>query len=151
MSFHKRIAVNYDELLKNPAPFCYATPKNPEKNLIHWLGHIHGPDGTPFAGGRFDIELDFPSDYPFKPPQIKFLTRIYHPNISGNGEICLDILHSQWSPALSIRSLLISLCSLLADPNGDHGLNADALKTYRSDPKKYEQIARDWTKKYASN
>jgi ubiquitin-conjugating enzyme E2 D len=151
MAYIKRIAINYRELQDNPAPLCFAEPKNPEKNLTHWVGHIQGPGGTPFAGGSFNIALEFPPDYPFKPPTVQFITPIYHPNISEKGEICLDILHSQWSPALSIRSLLISLCSLLADPNGDHGLNREALRVYRSDPKKYEEIARDWTKKFASN
>ncbi|CAF1105883.1 unnamed protein product [Rotaria sordida] len=151
MAFLKRLYLHYLELEKDPPPLCHAKPEDPETNLTHWIGHIDGSEQTPFAGGRFQLNIDFPADFPFKPPQIRFITPIYHPNISTKGEICLDILHSQWSPALSIRGLLISLCSLLTDPNIEHGLNRDALKLYQTDQQKYEEIAREWTRKYAAH
>ena len=145
----RRLRHHYRELEKNPAPLCHAEPKDMEKNLTHWIGYIDGPDQTPFQGGRFHLIIDFPSNFPFEAPSMRFITPIYHPNISLKGEICLDILHSQWSPILTVRSLLISLCSLLSDPNPEHGLNQDALNIYRIDPEKYATIATQWTHQHA--
>ncbi|CAF1020185.1 unnamed protein product [Rotaria sordida] len=149
MALVRRLTQHYVEIEKNPPPLCYAKPEDPSKDMIHWTGWIEGPKDTPYTNGRFNLSLKFPSDFPFKPPEIKFLTQIYHPNISIKGEICLDILHSQWSPALTVRSLLISLCSLLSDPNPEHEINKDALELYRTDKKKYEERARQWTTMYA--
>ncbi|CAF1002960.1 unnamed protein product [Rotaria sordida] len=150
MAFTQRLTIHYREIQKNPPPLCYAEPEDPDKSMIHWIGWIEGPQDTPYAGGKFRLIIDFPVDFPFKPPKIHFITPVFHPNISINGEICLDILHSQWSPALTIRGLLISLCSLLTDPNPEHGLNKDALKFYRTDQKRYNDTAKEWTQKYAT-
>lgn len=149
MSLLQRLKHHHRELAKNPAPLCHAEPENMEKNFTHWIGYIDGPDETPFEGGRFHLTIDFPSDFPFNPPLMKFVTPIFHPNISPKGDICLDILHSQWSPVLTVRSLLISLCSLLSDPNAEHGLNQEALTIYRTDRNKYQEIASKWTRDYA--
>ena len=78
-----------------------------------------GPDDSPYAGGIFNLNIHFPSDYPFKPPKMSFTTKIYHCNISGNGSICLDILKEQWSPALTVSKVLLSISSLLTDANPD--------------------------------
>ena len=149
MSLSKRLAHHHREMDKNPPPLCHARPVDPAKDMTHWIGYIDGPQNTPYDGGRFHLTIDFPSDYPFKPPQMRFTTPIYHPNIGTNGEICLDILHSQWSPVLTTRTLLISLCSLLTDPNPEHGLNKEALNIYRIDQHKFQQIARQWTQNHA--
>lgn len=149
MSFLRRLTVHYNDLQKNPPPLCHAEPKNPDENMACWIGYIEGPEGTPYAGGRFHLSINFPSDYPFKPPDIRFTTPIFHPNIGLDGQICLDLLHSQWSPVLGIRHLLISLCSLLSDPNPDHGLNEDALKCFRSDRTNYDAVVKERTRKYA--
>ncbi|CAF1001698.1 unnamed protein product [Rotaria sp. Silwood1] len=118
--------------------------------MINWTGWIEGPENTPYTNGRFYLSLKFSSDFPLKPPEIKFVTPIYHPNISIKGDICLDILHSQWSPALTVRSILISLCSLLSDPNPEHGINKQAVQLYRTDKNKYQEIEKQWTTIYAS-
>jgi len=149
MSFTRRLTIHFNEIQKNPPPLCYAEPEDPSQSMIHWIGWIDGPEDTPYAGGRFHLTIDFPVEFPFKPPEIRFITPVYHPNISAKGEICLDILHSQWSPALTIRGLLISLSSLFADPNSEHGLNKDALKLYRTNREKYDEAAREWTRNYA--
>jgi ubiquitin-conjugating enzyme E2 D/E len=149
MAFVKRLTILYNEIQKNPPPLCYAQPEDLSKDITHWIGWIDGPQDTPYVGGRFHFTIDFPSGYPFKPPEVRFNTPVYHPNISMEGEICMDILHSQWSPALTIRGLLISLCSLLTDPNSEHGLNKDALKLYRTNPEKYNETVREWTREYA--
>jgi ubiquitin-conjugating enzyme E2 D/E len=151
MALMRRLTHHYLEIQKNPPPFCYAEPVDPHKDMIHWIGWIEGPENTPYSNGKFYLSLKFSSDFPFKPPEIKFQTPIYHPNISPKGEICLDILHSQWSPALTIRSLLISLCSLLTDPNPEHGINKEALQLYRTDKQKYEETVKQWTIMHAIN
>merc|ERR1719253_1049377 len=84
-----------------------------------------GPPDSPYAGGVFFLDIHFPADYPFKPPKVHFTTRIYHCNINSNGGICLDILKDQWSPALTISKVLLSICSLLTDPNPDDPLVPD--------------------------
>ena len=82
-----------------------------------WVSTIAGPKGSPYEGGVFYLDIQFPSDYPFKPPKVTFSTRIYHCNITSQGAICLDILKDNWSPALSVSKVLLSVSSLLTDPN----------------------------------
>ena len=108
-----------------------------------------GPPDSAYEGGVFFLNIGFPTDYPFKPPKVNFTTRIYHPNINSEGSICLDILRSQWSPALTISKVLLSICSLLTDPNPDDPLVPEIARQYKSDPVKYAEIAREWTRKYA--
>ncbi len=92
-----------------------------------------GPDESPYSGGIYFLKIHVPSDYPFKPPKLQFETRIYHPNINSNGSICLDILQEQWSPALTICKVLLSISSLLTDPNPDDPLVPNIAKEYKTD------------------
>ena len=110
-----------------------------------------GPEGTPYFGGVFNMSIKIPTDYPFKPPKVQFITKIYHPNINKHGGICLDILKDQWSPALTISKVLLSISSLLTDANPDDPLVPEIANIYKSDMAKYENTAREWTKKYATN
>ena len=96
--------------------------RNPPDFKTFSQATILGPTDSPFEGGVFFLNIHFPTDYPFKPPKFAFTTRIYHPNINSNGAICLDILRSQWSPALTVAKVLLSICSLLCDPNPDDPL-----------------------------
>merc|ERR1719150_3368766 len=85
-------------------------------NMFNWQAKIMGPSESPYESGVFFLNIDFPSDYPFKPPKVRFTTNIYHCNVSLNGDICLDILKDQWSPALTLNKVLLSVASLLTDP-----------------------------------
>ncbi len=145
----KRIQKELRDLEKEPPSNCSAGPH--QDNLYHWKGTIMGPSDSPYFGGLFWLDIHFPSDYPFKPPKLKFDTKIYHPNINANGNICLDILSAEWSPALTISKVLLSISSLLTEPNPDDPLVPSAANLYKTDRVKYDQQAKDWTQTYASN
>ena len=108
-----------------------------------------GPEDSPYAGGVFFLSIHFPTDYPFKPPKCTFNTRVYHPNINSNGSICVDILKDQWSPALTISKVLLSISTLLTDANPDDPLVPEIAQLYKTDRAKYEATSREWTRKYA--
>ncbi|EPY74135.1 ubiquitin-conjugating enzyme E2 D2 [Camelus ferus] len=143
----KRIHKELLDLSRDPPDQCSAGPVGDD--MFHWQATIMGPNDSPYQGGVFFLRIQLPSDYPFKPPKIAFITRIYHPNINKNGSICLDILRSEWSPALTISKVLLSICSMLCDPNPDDPLVPEIAKMYMKDRRKYDQIAREWTQKYA--
>ncbi|CAO3618946.1 unnamed protein product [Cunninghamella echinulata] len=111
----KRITKELREITLDPPPNCSAGPKG--DNLYEWVATISGPTDSPYDGGIFFLDISLPKEYPFKPPTVIFRTRIYHCNISSKGSICLDILKDNWSPALSISKVLLSICSLLTNPN----------------------------------
>lgn len=119
-------------------------------NIFEWSAMIIGPTKTPYEGGMFRLKIYFPPDYPFKSPKVIFTTKIYHPNINSGGIICLDILKTQWSPALTISKVLLSICSLLNDPNPNDPLEPHIAKQYVEDKTKYEDVARRWTLQFAS-
>jgi ubiquitin-conjugating enzyme E2 D/E len=143
----RRITKEIQDLKKDAPENCSAGPRG--ENIYLWDAVIMGPSETPYAGGLFNLEIYFPSDYPFKPPKVVFTTRIYHPNISTNGAICLDILKDQWSPALTVSKVLLSICSLLSDPNPKDPLMPEIADEYMKDKQLYETNARMWTNKYA--
>mmetsp|Transcript_104628 Transcript_104628/g.337351 ORF Transcript_104628/g.337351 Transcript_104628/m.337351 type:complete len:176 (+) Transcript_104628:58-585(+) len=103
---------------------------------------IAGPVHSAYCGGVFRLGVQVPDDYPLSPPQMKFLTRIWHPNVSTDGTICLDTLRLQWSPRLTLEKTLLSVLALLSDPNPDHGLNSDALALYRANRKAFDAKVR---------
>ena len=144
----KRISKEKKDLENDPPTSCSAGPID-ESDLYHWQGSIMGPGDSPFQGGVFFLDIRFPHDYPFKPPKMTFKTKIYHPNINSNGSICLDILKDQWSPALTLSKVLLSLLSLLTDPNPDDPLVPEIAHVYKTNRVKYTETARDWTHKYA--
>lgn len=118
----------------------------------HWLGRIRGPQGSPYEGGTFYLDVQIPEDYPFCAPKIKFQTRVWHPNISSQtGAICLDILKSEWSPALTIRTALLSVESLLSDPYPDDPQDAEVAEMYKRDIDEFNRVAASWVKRYASS
>ena len=144
----KRIQKELSDLGKDPPSNCSAGPVGDD--LFSWQATILGPSDSPYQGGVFFLAIKFPSEYPFKPPKIAFTTKIYHPNINSAGGICLDILKDQWSPALTISKVLLSICSLLTDPNPDDPLVPEIAHKYKSNRAEYEKIATEWTRKYAT-
>lgn len=143
----KRIQKELLELGKFPIPDCSAGPVGDD--LFHWQGSIVGPEDSPYAGGVFFLDIHFPADYPFKPPTVTFLTRIYHCNVNPTGQICLDIIKNQWSPALTIEKVLLSITSLLTDPNPNDPLVGEIAHLYKTNRSQHDETAREWTRKYA--
>lgn len=144
----KRIQRELQELGRDPPANCSAGPVGDD--LFHWQATIMGPDESPYSGGVFFLDIHFPADYPFKPPKVSFTTRIYHCNINSNGGICLDILKDQWSPALTISKVLLSICSLLTDANPDDPLVPEIAQAYKNKREQHDATAREWTAKYAT-
>ena len=148
MADRGRLKKELSELQKDTNAGVTVTPKGDQ--LTELEGTITGPDDTPYAGGFYRISISIPSGYPFEPPKMKFLTKVWHPNISSQtGAICLDILKEQWSPALTISKVLLSICSLLTDPNPDDPLVPEIAQIYKTDPNRYAELAKEWTRKYA--
>ena len=143
----RNAAKSTQDLGRDPPANCSAGPVGDD--LFHWQATIMGPEDSPYSGGVFFLNIHFPADYPFKPPKVSFTTRIYHCNINANGGICLDILKDQWSPALTISKVLLSICSLLTDPNPDDPLVPEIAQIFRTDRGKHDETAREWTHKYA--
>lgn len=144
----RRLQREYTDIQKDPPANCTAGPVS-DADFFTWEALIFGPSDSPFQGGVFRLSINFPSDYPFKSPIITFKTKIYHPNINAAGGICLDILKSQWSPALSISKVLLSILSLLTDANPNDPLVPEIAQQYRTDRAAYDEVAREWTRLYA--
>lgn len=143
----KRISKELAEISLDPPSNCSAGPKGDD--LYEWVSTIAGPSDSPYAGGIFFLDVHFPQEYPFKPPKVVFRTRIYHCNINSQGAICLDILKDNWSPALTISKVLLSICSLLTDANPHDPLVGSIAQEYLTNREEHDSIAREWTKRYA--
>ena len=148
MSSNKRLVQELKEISTDPPVGCSGGII--DDNLFHWTASITGPEGCPYEGGVFLLDVKFPHDYPFKPPKMKFVTKIFHPNISHYGSICLDILKEQWSPALTLPQVLLSLMSLLTDANPIDPLEPEVAMMYVKNRPAFDSTARAWTRKYAS-
>jgi ubiquitin-conjugating enzyme E2 E len=143
----KRIQKELAEIRIDPPPNCSAGPKG--DNLYEWLSTILGPPGSVYESGVFYLDIHFSTDYPFKPPKVTFKTRIYHCNINSQGVICLDILKDNWSPALTISKVLLSICSLLSDCNPSDPLVASIANQYVSNREEHDKTAKEWTQRFA--
>ena len=147
MTSIRRLTKELQEIRKDPPLNISAGPIN--DNLFEWEAVLLGPTETPYEGGVFILNIHIPLDYPMKPPNILFKTKIYHPNINSTGAICLDILKSNWSPSLTLSKLLLSICSLLNDPNCDDPLVPDIAKEYKQNYDLFVKNAKEWTQYYA--
>ncbi|KAI5674814.1 hypothetical protein M9H77_15178 [Catharanthus roseus] len=118
--------------------------------ITHLIGSIPGPLGTPYEGGVFNIDITLPDGYPFEPPKMRFVTKVWHPNISSqSGAICLDILKDQWSPALTLKTALLSVQALLSAPEPDDPQDAVVAQQYLKDYQTFVGTARYWTEAFA--
>jgi len=149
----KRLMAEYRQLTLNPPEGIVAGPLN-EENFFEWEALIAGPDGTIFDGGVFPARLSFPADYPLNPPKMKFTCDLFHPNIYADGKVCISILHTpgddptgyessseRWSPVQSVEKILLSVLSMLAEPNDESAANVDAAKCWRDDKTRFFECA----------
>jgi len=149
----RRLMAEYKQLTLNPPEGIVAGPIN-EENFFEWEALIVGPDGTCFEGGVFPAKLTFPTDYPLSPPKMQFMCEMFHPNIYADGRVCISILHApgddplgyessaeRWSPVQSVEKILLSVISMLAEPNDESGANIDAAKMWRENRAEFDRIA----------
>lgn len=125
---------------------CTPTPDN----YRYFKITMGGPPQTAYEGGTYALELFLPEHYPMEPPKVRFMTKIYHPNIDKLGRICLDILKDKWTPALQIRTVLISVQALLSAPNADDPLDPTVADHFKNNEKEALQVAKQWNQIYAS-
>ena len=140
-------AQDTQRLLSEPATGISAQPQ--EDNLRYFSVMILGPKDSPYEDGVFELELFLPEEYPMAAPKVRFLTKIYHHNIDSLGRICLDILKDKWSPALQIRTVLISIQALLSAPNPDDPLSEKVASEWKRDEAAALNTAKEYTEKYA--
>ncbi|KAK0734920.1 ubiquitin-conjugating enzyme/RWD-like protein [Lasiosphaeria miniovina] len=138
----KRLQTELMQLMTSPAPGVSAFP-SADGNLLSWRATIDGPDDTPYSGLTFKLSFEFPSNYPYAPPTVLFITPIYHPNVDFSGRICLDILKDKWTAAYNIQTVLLSLQSLLGEPNNASPLNGEAAELWDKDPSQFKAKVMD--------
>lgn len=150
MSSLKRIQKELQEYNKDPLENTTAGPID-DCDLYKWQATIKGPEGSPYEEGIFELKINFPTDYPFKPPKVEFITKIYHPNVKQeSGAICLDILKDAWSPKITLNQIFMAILSLLSTPNTEHFLEPEIAKEYENNKSEFEKKAKEFTKKYAA-
>ena len=148
MASTTRITKETQRLLAEPVEGVSATPY--EDNMRYFNVVIAGPVDSPYEGGVFRLELFLPQEYPMGPPKVRFLTKMYHPNIDRLGRICLDTLKDKWSPALTIRTVLISIQALLSAPNPDDPLDNTVADHWKTNEKEAVEKAKEYTQRYAT-
>ncbi|KAF2768463.1 hypothetical protein EJ03DRAFT_328311 [Teratosphaeria nubilosa] len=120
-------------------------------DFSRFKGSFKGPPDTPYEGGEYEVDIKITNEYPFKPPEMRFITKIWHPNVSSQtGAICLDTLSSAWSPILTLKSTLISLQSLLQSPEPKDPQDAEVASMLLTRPEEFKHVARQWAQRYAN-
>ena len=148
MSTSFRLKKELKDFILNPLQNCSAYLID-DNNLFTWEALINGPENTPYENGVFKLRIEFTQEYPFKPPKVIFLTKIYHCNINSSGGICLDILKDMWSPALTVNKILLSISSLLNDQNPNDPLIPEIAKQYINNREEFIKTAEYYTNMYA--
>lgn len=116
-------------------------------DIMRWNAVIIGPENTPFEDGTFKLVIQFDEQYPTKPPMVKFISEMFHPNVYQSGELCLDILQNRWSPTFDVSTILTSIQSLLNDPNTASPANAEAANMFKDHRSQYSQRVRETVEK----
>lgn len=147
-SLAKRFQAELRDSETHPDGILHLSPSN-DGNYKNWKAMIRGPSGTPYEYGVFLIDISCENDYPLSPPKVQFKTKIFHPNINSKGNICLDILHHQWTPVFTLEKVLLCICSLLADPNIEDFLVPEAAFLYRERREEFTRRAKEWTNEFA--
>lgn len=144
-----RLKNEFNKLINTPV--CNSTVVlESEDDLYSWIVIMQGPDDTPYAGGNFKLHFKFPDNYPFKAPDVKFLTTVYHPNVNTQtGEICQDVFASSWAPTQKVENILEKILSLLREPATSTPLETEICNEYLYDRENYDKKAREYTLKYA--
>ncbi|KAH7833608.1 hypothetical protein Vadar_008057 [Vaccinium darrowii] len=137
----KRLMRDFKRLQQDPPAGISGAPQ--DNNIMLWNAVIFGPDDTPWDGGTFKLTLQFSEDYPNKPPTVRFVSRMFHPNIYADGSICLDILQNQWSPIYDVAAILTSIQSLLCDPNPNSPANSEAARMFSENKREYNRRVRE--------
>ena len=148
----KRIKKELEEFNKAELEEGYSAGPEDDSDMFKWVATIPGPEESPYEGGVFNLSVEFPKDFPFKPPKVEFTTKVYHPNVKSSGSsgtICLDILKDAWSPDITISKVLMAINNLLINPNIDRPLEEEIAKQYKEDKAAFDKTAKDWTEKYA--
>ncbi|MCJ1225688.1 Ubiquitin-conjugating enzyme E2 11 [Toensbergia leucococca] len=138
-SVTKRLQTELMQLMLSTTPGISAFP-NTDGNLLGWTATITGPSETPYASLIFKLSFAFPPTYPYAPPTVLFKTPIFHPNVDFSGRICLDILKDKWSAVYNVQSVLLSLQSLLGEPNNASPLNGQAAELWDKDPAEFKRL-----------
>lgn len=132
---------DFKRLQKDPPSGISGAPC--QDQIMVWNAVIFGPPDTPFEDGLFKLVLEFDESYPNKPPTVKFLTKVFHPNVYANGQLCLDILQNRWSPTYDVSAILCSIQSLLHDPNPGSPANAEAARLFVEQRAEYVRRVRE--------
>ncbi|CAP33756.2 Protein CBR-UBC-21 [Caenorhabditis briggsae] len=123
-----------------------------DNNITDIKGLIKGPDDTPYADGMFEVHMSIPDQYPFEPPKVKFVTRVWHPNVSSQtGAICLDILKDKWAASLTLRTVLLSIQAMMCAPEPSDPQDAVVAKQYISNYPMFKATATYWTSVFADS
>lgn len=146
----RRVAKELGDIRNDSHSQVVVGPAGPGDDLTHLKGTFPGPPGTAYEGGTFAVDIKIPNEYPFRPPVMRFVTKVWHPNVSSQtGAICLDTLGSAWSPVLTIKSALLSLQSLLSTPEPKDPQDAEVAAMLLRNPEEFERVAREWAVTYA--
>ena len=133
----KRLVRDFKRLQSDPPTGVSGAPT--ESNIMLWHAVMFGPEDTPWEGGTFKLTLQFTEEYPNKAPTVKFVTKMFHPNIYADGSICLDVLQNQWSPIYDVAAVLTSIQSLWCDPNPNSPANSEAATLFRDSVREYNK------------
>ncbi|TFK55218.1 UBC-like protein [Heliocybe sulcata] len=147
MTALRRIQKELADITKQPIKGLSVDPN--EDNLFEWNCSIRAEPDSPYKDGTFRFKVVIPSSFPFKPPTVTFLTKVYHPGINDEGHICVPILRDEWKPAITMSTVLSVVQEKLNNPSPDDPFEPDIAAQLKNDKSKFLATAREWTKQYA--